>query len=189
MSRNRRGARPRRSGTCRPAGDRRKGPAARGGRTRHRTGARRSGRRAACPVRAPGWRRRRPGRRASRISSARSGSNAPSGRTRSPRMPVDTTSPCPVAAVNISPSAMSPPPLRRRFPCPTASRRGPAGLPAPSSLAGSCTGSSARLQCPKRPLVGHRAAGPGARPGKFGGIARRNGRRRARRRPRKPRNA
>jgi hypothetical protein len=33
-------------------------------------------------------------------------------------MPVDTTSPCPVAAVNTSPSAMSPPPLRRRFPCP-----------------------------------------------------------------------
>src|SRR3954447_26679669 len=33
-------------------------------------------------------------------------------------MPVDTTSPCPVVAVNTSPSAMSPPPLRHTFPCP-----------------------------------------------------------------------
>jgi hypothetical protein len=39
-------------------------------------------------------------------------------------MPVDTTSPppCPVSPVKISPSAMSPPPLRRKFPCPTAPR-------------------------------------------------------------------
>jgi hypothetical protein len=43
-------------------------------------------------------------------------------------IPVDTTSPCPVApvaAVNTSSSAMSPPPLRRRFPCPTV----PVGAP------------------------------------------------------------
>ena len=37
-------------------------------------------------------------------------------------MPVDTTSPCPVAAVKTSPSAMSPPPLRRTFPCPAGRR-------------------------------------------------------------------
>jgi hypothetical protein len=39
-------------------------------------------------------------------------------------MPVDTTSPppCPVSPVKISPSAMSPPPLRRKFPCPTTPR-------------------------------------------------------------------
>src|SRR5687767_894615 len=72
-------------------------------------------------------------------------------------MPVDTTSPCPVATVKISSSAMSPPPLRRRFPCPAA--RYPVippvvGLPEPVSLQGSCTENFARKQCPQRALVG-----------------------------------
>src|SRR3954447_12470266 len=35
-------------------------------------------------------------------------------------MPVDTTSPCPGAAVKISSSTLSPPPRRCRFPCPAA---------------------------------------------------------------------
>jgi hypothetical protein len=45
-------------------------------------------------------------------------------------MPVDTTSPCSVAAVKILSSAISPPPLRRRFPCPTVPGAGlPPGCP------------------------------------------------------------
>src|SRR4051794_36442917 len=47
-------------------------------------------------------------------------------------MPVDTTSPapCPVPSAKISLSAMSPPPLRRRFPCPAGRRTDvPPGYP------------------------------------------------------------
>jgi hypothetical protein len=67
--------------------------------------------------------------------------DAPLGSTKSPRMPVDTTSPAPclVLPVKTLPSAMfSPLP-----------RQAPAGLRALTFLSGSCTSRSTRSRCPE----------------------------------------